>query len=431
MRTLFMFDAHVVRQDPWFCRRPVMELFATLQKYGGDKRLWDGIEPKMLLTKFVPTAPTPFVLRLPVGAERALREFATEWDANAIGRWCELMRGEGVTAEIYRDILQYLASAYSIECFAYWGSNKTIKNFCDAAGLQSVALELGPTRPPFRETRYCDFAGVNGDSHSKMLDWRKFAPLNLSAWRQSGGIRYADGAREDAMRRPITSRHAEKLYRCGKPIALIAMQLDDDSNCLVHSKYSGMEEMIKEVVPKLVDGGWRVFVKPHPGAAPERNTGGARWMNVVGHEKSKRFVVENYSEDDVIWLDDVPASEYVSLLSKIDALVSVNSSMGFEAMLSGKVAVTLGNAPYNVGGELPSVDDLATGRIDLEKYADYCSRACALMTGFYLHPDDILSSPSALSRAIRRNAVLSGAYRRGGAEELTNASLSNPVDLLS
>ena len=430
MRTLFVFDMHIVRQDPWSCRGPVMEMVDTLRKYGSDKVLWNGIEPKILLTKFNTSSAFPWAVRLPIGAERALRAFSTKWDENAISAWCDLMRCKGVMAEIYRDVLQHLASAHGIECFAYWGSNQTIKDFCESVGLKSVAMELGPTRSPFWETRYCDFAGVNGDSHSRLLDWRKFAPLNLSAWRQAGGVRYGDGAREDAMRRPISSRHADRLYRCSKPIALIAMQLDDDSNCLIHSKYSGMAEMIREVVPKLVDGGWRVFVKPHPGAAPERNTGGARWMNVEGHENSRRFVAENYAEEDVIWLDDVPVSEYVSLLSKVDALVSVNSSMGFEAMLSGKIAVTLGNAPYNVGGGLPSIDDLAAGRIDLNKYADYCSRVCSLMINYYLHPKDILSSPSALSRAIRRNAILSSAYRRGGVNELTNAVLSNPVELV-
>lgn len=430
MRTLFMFDAHIVRQDPWSSRVHLGELCATLGRYGSDRALWNGIEPKVLLTKFTTSVPLPCAVRLPIGAERALRRFNVCWDRNAISAWCDLMRDEGQVAAIYRDILQYLVSTYGIECFAYWGSNRTIKNFCEAVGLKSVAMELGPTRSPFRETRYCDFAGVNGDSHSRELDWTAFDPLDLSVWRQMGGIRYDDGAREDAMMRPITSRHAERIYRSDKPLALIAMQLDDDSNCLIHSGYSGMEQMIRETVPKLVNAGWRVLVKPHPGAAPERNSG-ARKMNVEGHERSREFIRVNFSEDEVVWLDDVPVSEYVSLLAKSDALISVNSSMGFEAMLAGKIAVTLGNAPYNVANGLPTVDDLVSGKIDLARYRDYSQRVCRVMIDYYLQPSNLLSSPTALSRAILRNVELSDAYAQGGVAALTACVSRNPVGLIS
>ena len=431
MKTLFMFDAHIIRQDPWSCCGPVSELIQTLYKYGADSTLWDGINPNILLTKFDTNIPLKNTVRLPIAVERTLRMFSTEWDDNAISVWCDLMQGKGIVAEIYRDILQYLASDYGIECFAYWGSNRTIRDFCHSVGLKSVAMELGPTRLPFRETRYCDFLGVNGDSHTRMIDWTKFEPLEFSRWRQSGGVRYLDGARDDAGYRPLTSRHADKLCRTTRPLALIAMQLDDDSNCLIHSEYGGMLEMIKSVVPKLVAAGWYVFVKPHPGAAPERNSGGARRRNVEGHENSRRFVADNFSENEVVWLDDVPASEYVSLLSKIDALISVNSSMGFEAMLAGKVAVTLGRAPYNVGGGLPTLDQLVSGEFDMKRYEDYSSRVCRLLVDYYLQPCTLLSSPTVLSRSILRNSVLVEALDNGGSAALTDAVKANPVGLVS
>ena len=422
-----MFDAHIIRQDPWSCRGPVCQLFETLKKYGADQNIWGGIVPKMLLTKFNTTLSFPMAIRLPIGAERALRAFSTAWDEKAIAAWCDLMQDRGEIAEIYRDVLQHLVAVHGIECVAYWGSNQTIRDFCDEMGIWSVAMELGPTRPPFRETRYCDFAGVNGHSHTRLVDWREFEPMDLSRWRQSGGVRYADGAREDAMYRPLSTRHAAKIYRTDRPLALIAMQLDDDSNCLIHSKYSGMLQMAQEVVPRLVGAGWRVLVKPHPGASPERNSGGARWMNVEGHAKTRDFLAENFTQDEVVWLDDVPVSEYVSLLAKIDALVSVNSSMGFEAMLAGKVAVALGHAPYNVGDGLPTIDDLVRGNIKMSRYGDYAGRVCRLMLEHYLQPANLLSSPSVLSRAILRNMALAESYAKGGAVALTHAVKANPV----
>lgn len=430
MRTLFVFDAHIIRQDPWFASKFVTELFRTLQLYASDANLWNGIVPKMLLTKFVPASPSQHVLRLPIGAERALRAFNVPWDENAIMAWRDMMLGRGVVAEIYRDVLQYFISTHGIECFVYWGTNRTIKDFCDSVGVRSVAMELGPTRVPFCETRYCDFAGVNGDAHTVELDWRKFDPKDLDKWRKTIGICYADGAREDAMRRPLTSRNAYRLYRTDKPVALIAMQLDDDSNRIVHSKYSGMFDMIKDVVPKLVSAGWLVLVKPHPGAAPERNKSGARKINVQGHEDSRAFIEENFSEDEVAWLDDVPPAEYLSLLSKVDAVVSINSSMGFEAMLADKVVVALGNAPYNIGGGLPKIDDLVNCTIDMHAYRDYSRRVCSVLLDYYLQPSNLLSSPLAMSNSIRRNLVLADAYKQSGVQGLSEAVKLNPVGLI-
>jgi hypothetical protein len=97
----------------------------------------------------------------------ALAEFAVKWDDAAVSAWCDLMRGEGKIAELYWDVLEWLTNKYGIEGFAYWGSNHTVRKFCEANGLLSVAMELGPTRSPFFETRYCDFMGVNGDAMTR------------------------------------------------------------------------------------------------------------------------------------------------------------------------------------------------------------------------------------------------------------------------
>lgn len=429
MNVLFTFDLHTLRQDPWSSVGPVTQITQTLARYAGNPSLWNGIRPRVLLTKYAPNAPLSSVVRLPHAAEVALREFAVRWDDAAISAWCDLMRGEGKIAEIYCDVLQWLVGQYGVECFAYWGSNATIRKFCESAGLRSVAMELGPTRPPFRETRYCDFMGVNGDAHTRHVDISRIPAMDLEKWRVEGGVRYPSGSGDEAVHTPLTTRHARLIYRADRPCALLVLQLDDDSNCLVHSRFSGMREMVGEVVPQLVGAGWRVFVKPHPGAAPERNSGKARWRNVEGHAKSREFVESSFSPDEAVWLDDVPAAEYTSLIDKMDMVVSVNSSMGFEAMLSGKVVVALGNAPYNPEGVLPTLAAAAAGEFDIGAYQESASRVCNLLLNYYLQPCNLLENPAALGMSIRRNVRLVEAWKMGGVQALTDKLLASPVGM--
>ena len=262
---------------------------------------------------------------------------------------------------------------------------------------------------------------------TRVLDASAFRPLNLRRWRLSGGISYAEGRVHDAMFNPLTTRWAKNIYESARPIAILILQLDDDSNCLIHSGYSGMLEMVSETLPRLVEAGWLVLVKPHPGAAPKKGPAGARQRNIDGHAAVRQFVEGRYAGGEALWVDDVPAAEYVSLLRKADAAISVNSSMGFEAMLSGRLVVTLGHAPYNVGDGLPALDDLLDDRVDRARYDRYAGQVATVMLKHYLFSGNLLSSPTELARAVRRNAALADAYEAGGAAGLQKAVLANPV----
>ena len=430
MKTLFAFDLHTVRQDPFAMERFNTEVFQCLKKFGGEKNLWGEFDPMLLLTKHQAAGRSNFIAQLPHTVEKELLSFATRWDDHAVAAWCDLMQGKGKISEIYFDILQYLVNQCKIEYFVYWGSNHTIKKFCDSIGIYSAAMELGPTRPPFRETRYCDFAGVNGDSHIRHVDIEQFEPINLASWRMSGGVSFEDGSMEDSVFRPLTTKYAERIYKKKYKTALVVLQLDDDSNCLIHSRYSGMLEMLQEVIPQCLAAGWQVLIKPHPGAAPERNQGKARWRNVQAHLDCRAYL-EDCDQERVVWLDDVPVNEYTSLLSKMDAVVSVNSSVGFEAILLEKIVVALGNAPYNIQNKLPNLSDLLADNIDKEKYRRWCGQTGNLLLNYYLASENILSNPVEISAALRRNLVLADAFRQDGYTKLTDIIKSNPINLVN
>ena len=429
MRLLSVFDLHTIRQNPWTYQRFSNELCAMCRRFPEELPVWNGLQLKVVLTKHSAVGTDcPYALTLPRAAEKALEGFATRWDDAAIAAWCDLMRGRGPIAELYWDVLEWLAGRYGADGFTYWGSNHTVKSFCEANGLRSVALELGPTRPPFRPSMYCDFMGVNGDSMTRILDASAFRPLNPRRWRLSGGISYPEGQGHDAMFNPLTTRWAKNIYGSARPVAILILQLDDDSNCLIHSNYSGMLEMASETLPKLVEAGWLVLVKPHPGAIKAKGPADPRRLNIEGHAAVRQFVEGRYTGGEALWVDDVPADEYISLLQKADAAISVNSSMGFEAMLADRLAVTLGHAPYNVGDGLPTLDDLLNDRVDRAKYDRYAGQVATVMLKHYLFSGNLLSSPTELSRAVSRNAVLADAYEAGGVAGLQRAVLANPVE---
>ena len=66
-------------------------------------------------------------------------------------------------------------------------------------------------------------------------------------------------------------------------------------------------------------------------------------------------------------------------------------------------------------------------RVDRAKYDRYARQVATMMLKYYLFSVDLFSSPTELSRAVRRNAVLADAYDAGGAARLQKAVLANPV----
>lgn len=425
MKTLFLFDLHTVRNNPFGYESLLEEVLATFRRFAVTPEVWGATRPALLLTKHVLNRPAPNVVRLPEPMNRELLRLGGGWNEQAIARWKDLMRGRGRIAELYSEILAWLYKTYRFENFVYWGSNGTIRAFARDMGLRSNAMELGPTRYPFLETRYCDFAGVNGDAHTTALDLDAFDPVDTEALLAEGGVAYKSGAGVERRHFPLLSKASRLIYRGARPMALLVLQLDDDSNCLIHSAFSGMEEVVKTVVPKLVAAGWTVFVKPHPAAAREKCQGRDRLCNFLAHEACRRFLAANYAPEEAFWLDDVGPDGYLSLLDKMDAVLTVNSSVGLEALLLGKPVVCLGNAPYDIGGRLPTLDDLCRG-LDLDACRATGAKICNVMMNHYLYPQRLLASPWLLDRAFRRNAALEDAAARGPGA-LTAAVKANPI----
>jgi hypothetical protein len=428
MNVLFYIDPHVIRQEPLGYWPIINRLYKNLFIHQSSRNELNEFDFKLLLT--MNEAPLqPFIVTLPEKVRRELMKFNCKWDRAAIKQWEMLMRGEGMIAEIHYDILYYLMKHYSIDVFIYWGSNRTVRKFAESFKIYSFAMELGPTRQSsFLETIYFDPLGVNGDSYSTKLVLDDYSEVNIDSLCYSLEFQFDFFS---SAYRPIHSKHSQLIYS-QVPKVLLPLQLDDDSNCILYSDFDGMENFLKSIIPKLIDK-YYVFVKPHPGAHPSRNMGGARKMNVEAHQRCEEYVKDIYSRcQRAIWLDDVVNKEsYLSLLKKMDAVITVNSSVGFEAMLLGKVAITLGRASYNISNCLPTFEDLVNSKINMEEYRKVAGKIANLMLNYYLYPIEILDDLSVMTRALKRGIAITDQYRLGGYEAINRFVRDNPINFVS
>ena len=110
----------------------------------------------------------------------------------------------------------------------------------------------------------------------------------------------------------------------------IPFQVHDDTQIIVHSPWvNSMECLIREVLEakSRLNLPHKLVVKEHP-------------VDVGRYDYTR---LQKMSE--LVWLRDFPLEE---ILTKTDCVITVNSSVGIEALVYGKPVVTLGEAFYNV-----------------------------------------------------------------------------------
>jgi capsular polysaccharide export protein len=347
----------------------------------------------------------PLFLSLTKNENDSIQDLNRDWanDPAAISTWLDVMRGEGEISKFYQDILARVHNeVYHFDSVVNWSTNGAVRRFCEDRGLDMVSMELGCTRLPFYESLYVDAAGVNGNALSRHIDLSQVTPLNLDLIRAMLPTRIGENKGWDCKHNVIFSKSNEFIYKDIKNNVLIPLQLKDDSNCILYSKYKSMLDMLIEVLPQLIAAGYSCFIKPHPSA-------GDRAINKADHEACLSFV--QGLEAGAFWLDDfVKKEDYLALLNKMKYVVTVNSSAGFEAMLCGKIVVCLGDAPYRIGQALPTLDVMVQRQLDFKTYNDNAARIVTVMLRHYLVPEgmgfDFNHFIRYLQRAIRTNDLL-------------------------
>ncbi|WP_447649037.1 capsular polysaccharide export protein, LipB/KpsS family [Pseudomonas abietaniphila] len=285
----------------------------------------------------------------PSGIEsRQIEEFKTAWNKENIDTWIDLTNATGQATALYTRILERLHDKYPFDAVVLWSENGAVRRFCNDRSLIALHGELGPTRPPFEETIYFDPAGTNGNVSARSA---KLSELSLKAlppetWlgQKSRYENSPDGIGIVDM--PYTAVPDEISQSIKFPYIYIPLQLADDLNTIKNSEFEGPLDFLKKTLPVFIEQGYNIVIKPHPGSL-------TRPYNLI--EETKALAYARSLGADVTILDrKITVTRSLRLIVQSSFVCTINSSVGYEALLLGKQALILGDAAYDIGGKLKS-----------------------------------------------------------------------------
>jgi len=205
--------------------------------------------------------------------------------------------------EKFEECLKEQVAKYNVEAIILWSNCPSIVKAAERFNIPVIHNEMGPLRAPvYLPTCYFDYSGVNGNTEAeerfrKMPDEQDGYPLLsrmalLSLFMQ--------------VVKPVR-RHDE--FEAGVPL-----QVEDDSNIIAFSNGFNNHELI--AFAKSNYDSW--LLRKHP----------------YGHLDYK----DAYEET-----NHLSPQEFIALCKTI---VTINSSMGLEALLMGKPSLILGDSPF-------------------------------------------------------------------------------------
>ncbi len=154
-------------------------------------------------------------------------------------------------------------------------------------------------------------------------------------------IEYAGWLRRLALMRRSEQRAAAAIEGLsGDPIYFFPLQLDCDYQIRVHSSFRTTAVAIDHVLrsfSRYAPSTSRLVVKLHP-----MDSGLVDWVGMVEHAAAEHLVAER-----VTVLD---GGQLAKLLARAYAVVTVNSTVGAEALAQGLPVIALGSAVYNIPG---------------------------------------------------------------------------------
>lgn len=323
----------------------------------------------------------------PTGIEsKQIENYKSAWGKGNIDVWIDLTNGDGPASDLYVSMLDRIYQKYPFDAVLLWSENGAVRRFCNSNDLIVLHGELGPTRAPFVETMYFDPAGTNGNAAARQAIISELTLKNypIQTWlgpksrheNNPEGIGIVD-VPYTATPDPISS-----LTRF--PFIYVPLQLADDLNTIKNSDFEGPLDFLQKVLPAFIEQGYQVVIKPHPGSL-------SRPYNLI--EETKALIYARTFNDNVIILDRaVTVTRSLRFISQAAYVCTINSSVGYEALLLGKQALILGDAMYDVGGALKvSLDDIQ--KLDrIPRNPSYVKTLFNFMSGHLLINKDIVGT---------------------------------------
>lgn len=201
------------------------------------------------------------------------------------------------------DLIMSNLQARDIEVVLTWCNCPSLSAAAGKVGIRVLHLEMGPLRwPHYRPTAYVDFSGANGHSEAE----QRYCVSGFN------GAGLSTEMQHDFFFVDELTATPGALASLG-----VALQVEDDSNLLAFGNGFDNQGLLAYALFYHADDD--VLVRAHPGSLFDLKPG--------------RFAV-----------DDSTSS--LAFIQRCNKLLTINSSVGLEALLMGKPVEVLGDCPH-------------------------------------------------------------------------------------
>jgi hypothetical protein len=229
-----------------------------------------------------------------------------------IEKWKYLMKNSYINLVNRLDeIFSEISKKNKIDAVFAWCNSPSLNEVAKKYNIPVIYNELGPLRKTqYMNFAYFDFSGVNGNTEASERYEKFKKEISKNDLLSLEDIRYL--VLKDHLQLEAFKNINEKIG--------VALQVEDDSNIIAYSK------------------GWDSF----------------KLLDYVSSEYKKENVLirnhplASFQVKDEKWGEIDKSVNSIEFLSKIKKLITINSSVGFEALLYEKEVEILGDSPFSL-----------------------------------------------------------------------------------
>lgn len=351
-----------------------------------------------IIDRVISEAPTLsyLSLRFTAAENKYIESLYGQWNIRTISEWLSLVKGQGPVCDFYVSALKRIHEEFPFDAILLWSDNGAVRQFCLENDIAILHAEYGPTRKPFHQTIYLDPNGTNGASAVLQAPLHKLNPKVIvprETWITRHGKLWNDERKVGLIDIPTTLQ--EELFvnkKSALPYLFIPLQLEDDLNTQLYSEFRTPEEFLRHVIPQALKLGLAVVVKGHPGAV-------GRTFNLIAQNKAINYA-ETMGDQVTVMPYTATAFETIHVMAQAAAVATINSSVGFEALLLGKTTLLFGVAAFDIGGELNIYNQAFDAHIITQPNHEHLDKLTSFLCCHYLHPIESVTEGDALATVL-------------------------------
>lgn len=223
-----------------------------------------------------------------------------------------------LTSEI-EDFLQ--STTETVESIITWCNCPSLLTAAQRFDIPVLHLELGPLRyPDYQPTMYVDFSGVNGNTEARRRYESLETPINTKL-----SARELFNYFSTVQQLPSPESYNGKKFEAG-----VVFQVEDDSNLIAFG--NGFDNRAVLSYAQLNAPSSALLVRSHPGS--------------LFQVKPNGFAVDD-------------SDNSIDFIQKCKSIITINSSVGLEAILQSKPVTVLGECSYKFIAEANSTKEQA------------------------------------------------------------------------